>query len=151
MDRRSLLMGPIEQAIHYDPVTGVFTWKVANKGNVRAGDIAGTISSAGYRKILYKGKSYSASRLAMQLMCIDPTGKQVDHINGDRLDNRLENLRLVTSAENSINRPCHRAGQLAYTTFDRGKWVGRYKGKNCGRYDTERAAHEAALKYKETF
>lgn len=34
-----------------------------------------------------------------------PEGKVIDHINGDRYDNRLENLRLVTQGQNLMNRP----------------------------------------------
>jgi hypothetical protein len=51
-------------------------------------------------------------------------GQQVDHINGDGLDNRLGNLRVVTLRQNAINRHYHRTGKLAGTSFHKklGKW-----------------------------
>lgn len=65
---------------------------------------AGTDHPEGYRKIQYKRVTYNASRLiwVMHYGTI-PKGLQIDHKNRNRGDNRLENLRLVTHRENTLN------------------------------------------------
>jgi hypothetical protein len=85
----------------------------------------------------------------------DIKGKQVDHINGEPLDNRRENLRLVTSKENSWNKGPTKSNTSGYVGVNwhkrRQKWqaqakficeqTGRRKGKSLGYYnDKEEAA-----------
>jgi len=81
----------------------------------------------------------------------------VDHINGDGLDNRKENLRVCTHAENIRNQKLNRLNTTGYkgVCVNREKWISRIKvnGKllYLGRYNTpEEAAQvydEAARKY----
>lgn len=76
-----------------------------------------------------------------------PEGIQIDHINGNRIDNRFENLRLVTDRENSQNMKVHRQGKLVGCYFDKckGKYIAYIKiGKkyiHLGLYNTEEEAH----------
>ncbi len=78
-----------------------------------------------------------------------PEGYDIDHINGDKVDNRIENLRLVTHRENTQNRKEHREGKLVGCCFHKpsGKYMAAIKisGKriHIGLYDTEQQAHEA--------
>lgn len=97
--------------LDYDPETGVFTWKTwksgwcDNDGRVRPGQVAGDIGNRGYRRICVNYKRTLAHRLAFLLMtgAFPKKGQQIDHINGDRDDNRWCNLRLVTNSQNQMN------------------------------------------------
>ncbi len=77
---------------------------------------------------------------------------EIDHINGIRNDNRLENLRQVTKRQNSHNLQIHRAGRLVGAKWDksRNKWTaGMHIGnkyKNLGRFDSEIEAHKVYIK-----
>lgn len=92
----------IKEFISYDPDTGLFLW-LKDKHRSKKGTQAGCISKAwGYRIIGFDGKLYPAHRLAFLFM----TGEipaEVDHKNGNRLDNRWCNLRICTSNGNNRN------------------------------------------------
>lgn len=94
----------VRERLHYDPETGAFIWKVKPAGPVKAGSPAGTINSKGYRVILINWKTYVAHRLAWLYVYGEWPSVQVDHINGDKADNRLANLRLATNSQNQANR-----------------------------------------------
>lgn len=64
---------------------------------------AGSIHKTGYRHITWQGKPQKAHRLIFMLHH-GYMPKEVDHINGNRSDNRIENLRAVTRSENQCNR-----------------------------------------------
>ncbi|EEY6110740.1 HNH endonuclease [Enterobacter hormaechei] len=138
----------------YDPVTGRLHHK-ANRRRVKAGSYADSARRAdGYRQVALRldGKQYQlkAHRVAWILAHgAIPHGKQIDHINGIRDDNRLCNLRLVTQRENDQNRRKARG-----YSWNKGcsKWEAyiRVDGvlRHLGLFTTEAAARAAYLKAK---
>jgi len=94
----------VHKLLDYDPEKGSFYWK-DNRGRKGCmGKQAGS-PHKGYVSIHINGKDYMAHRLAW-LICNgqDPGSKQIDHINGDKSDNRFANLRLATNSQNACNR-----------------------------------------------
>ena len=93
--------------LSYDEETGLFWW-TAPGSNRNMNKPAGSVHKEGYVAIQTKGKRWQAHRLAWRIYYgVWPT-MEIDHINGDRSDNRIVNLREVTSKENSANSACHR-------------------------------------------
>jgi len=90
----------------YEASTGEFRWRVS-RGNLRSGAIAGTLDSYGYVQIKIDGVLILAHRLAWLLTVGDPP-PFLDHINGDRSDNRFANLRPATRRQNAGNRKPNR-------------------------------------------
>lgn len=93
-----------EKFLRYDPETGNFYWLGNRRGGVRAGDIAGSKNTHGYIVIVHKMKTYLAHRLAFVFMQGKYPDKHVDHIDGNKTNNKWANLRLATNAENMQNR-----------------------------------------------
>lgn len=133
---------------HYDPRTGDIFWKV-RRGPVKAGTrITNRWPSNGYGRIRFDGREYPAHRVAWLLYYGQWPKGQIDHINRDRADNRIVNLRVATASENSCNRDRPRRWMKG-VTFIRsiGKFQAQIKkdgrSRYLGVYPTEREAHEA--------
>lgn len=145
----------LRECLKYDPDTGVFTWrkKIAHKVNI--GAVAGNVMPIGYRVLqLFKQRVY-AHRLAW-FYCygVWPTGN-IDHLNGDKDDNRISNLRDVTQQHNVQNeRHPRRSNPYLGVSYDkqRGKYLAQIrangKTKNLGRFDTPEEARDAYLEAK---
>jgi hypothetical protein len=80
---------------------GKLFWKV-RRGKARAGQEAGFVGNRGYVLIVVNGKQRMAHRLVW-LMHGKELPEMLDHIDGDQLNNRIENLRAVTNSENQRN------------------------------------------------
>ena len=92
----------LKSLLDYSPETGIFTWKWA-KGPDLQGTVAGVPSPEGYIRINHDGSLNLAHRLAWLFVHGEIPKDFLDHINHDRSDNRIVNLRAVTPAESSRN------------------------------------------------
>lgn len=113
----------LKELLHYEEATGVFTWKVARRGEVKCGVEAGCIYSNGYRVIKIAGKRYGAHRLAwLYVHGAFPTD-EIDHINHIKDDNSIVNLREATRKQNAENIPSKSAHRGVSFDHKRKKFV----------------------------
>ena len=95
----------LQQLFVYDSQTGSLTRRVSTSANARQGDRVGSRHNAGYLQMQLDGKKYLVHRIIWKLVTgKDPEELEVDHKNGDRSDNRWENLRLATMSQQRGNR-----------------------------------------------
>lgn len=93
------------EAFRYDHNTGELYWKIKRSGrrNIDTG-LAGTINSCGYKIVELDNKKYLAHRMIWEMLNGSiPKDMCIDHIDGDKLNNRIQNLRLVTLSINQRN------------------------------------------------
>ena len=107
----------VRELLSYDPTTGIFSWRVVRCGHkagtggtIKAGSVAGGNGSASYRRIGIDGVRYKAHRLVWMYVHGRWPAELIDHINGDRDDNRITNLREATKSENGENQRKAKAG-----------------------------------------
>lgn len=146
------IVGPdlVRRAFVYDPATGHFTRVEGRKLG-----LAGAINNLGYRLIGIVGKKYRAHRLAwLYVHGAWPTG-EIDHINGIRDDNRIENLRDVSNRVNQQNRrkalKSGSTGLLGVSPTKRGFKAAislNKASRYLGRFDTAEEAHAAYVDAK---
>lgn len=92
--------------LHYDPDTGLFTWAETNRRGFVGRQAGCFCPRDGYIRIRINGKLELAHRLAWNMHYPDnpvTADEQIDHINHNRTDNRICNLRKATNTENSRN------------------------------------------------
>lgn len=113
----------VDRLLRYDAATGLFFWRVDRTAGVRAGDQTGTKHWSGYIHLHILSRCYTAHRIAWLLTSGSFPEEDIDHINGDRSDNRLCNLRTATPRQNGQNT---RLSSINTTGF---KGVVRHRGK----------------------
>jgi hypothetical protein len=148
----------IVDLLSYDAETGFIYWKVSNGRRAVAGSKAGSKHNAGYTRIGIDGVDYLAHRIAWLLYTGDWPKFQIDHINGDRNDNRIVNLRDVTPAENTQNQKKSQRGSKSGTLGVFKVW-NKYRAdisfngqhKYLGMFSSPTDAHRAYLEAKRSF
>lgn len=95
------ILREMSSRLTYDKMTGFVFWLDGKKAGCRVTNV----SPDGYLRLKLLGKSYYLHRVAWFLYYGDWPEGYLDHVNGDKTDNRVENLRLATSSQNSANRP----------------------------------------------
>lgn len=144
----------LKHFLSYELETGVFT-RVAPCRGVRVGDPAGRKTSHGYWRITIDKKTYAAHRLAwFYVHGVWPVG-DVDHMNGNRQDNRIANLREATRSLNMQNLHCatraNKTGLLGVSPHVcgfRAVIVVNRKQHSLGVHATPELAHSAYLAAK---
>ena len=144
----------LRQRLGYSQETGRFVW-LKSTGAAKAGDEAGGVSSTGYVRIAIFGKRYQAHQLAWLHHYGEWPG-ELDHINGNKADNRIANLRKALRDESLQNqRKAHgnnKAGILGVSLTKRGRFVVMIQSsgerKYLGSYATAEEAEAAYLKAK---
>ena len=102
----------IRSIMEYDPETGIFTWKLRLSNRTKIGNEAGSIDKSGYKKISVKNIDLYCHRLSFLYVNGEWPSLQVDHINGNRSDNRFCNLRLVSKNQNMHNMKSKKTNKL---------------------------------------
>lgn len=111
----------------YNSNTGVFTRNVTITGSAKAGTTITSINKDGYLQVRVDGKMHLQHRLAwLYVMGEMPIG-DIDHINHNRKDNRIQNIRVVDKATNNKNLSKRRNNTSGYTGVS---WLKSY-GKWC--------------------
>lgn len=136
------------EIMDYDPETGIFVWSKP-RPKIQVGQRVGYKHYKGYLNTEILGKFYSLHRLAWFYVYGEWPSDQLDHINCQKDDNRIANLRLADPFKNQHNRPLGRmntsgfkgvrpiAGRFdAYITAHK-------KHYYLGRFDTPEQAHAA--------
>lgn len=109
----------LRKLLRYDPETG----KLHSRRTGR--EVFTNTHHSGYKKGAVKSNTYTAHRVCMAIYLGAWPDGEVDHINGDRADNRLANLRVVTKSQNQRNakkRKDNTAGHVGLTLRPNGKW-----------------------------
>lgn len=142
----------VRELLDYDPGTGKLTCRVQKHGRWPVGRIAGHKNKGtGYVDIYVDRVLFKAHRVAFVWMMGEWPPEEVDHINGDRADNRWSNLRLCNRAQNQANRKPNRStvAGLKGVSFNKRtrKWVSGVQLNGCyehlGTFDCPAAAHLA--------
>lgn len=115
------------------------------------GELAGWQTHRGYWMVKLCGGKFLAHRVIWAITHDEWPEEQIDHINGDPSDNRIENLRIANQSQNNWNRPIFRNNTTGFpgVTYEpsRNKYKAAIridgKPKNLGRFDSAEEASEA--------
>jgi hypothetical protein len=140
---------------NYDSINGSLIWKISMPPKGKKGAIAGTICKNGYITIGIKGTRYYAHRLVWVHQTGSWPSEDIDHIDGNKSNNKLENLRAGTDSQNMQNlKKAHADNISGFLGVERKRhrWMARImvsgKRLTLGTFDTPEEAHAAYLSAK---
>ena len=131
------------------------------KARIIVGSEVGTVASTGYFIVGLLGKQYNCHRIVAVLHGMDIDSKFIDHIDGNRANNKVSNLRVCDFNTNARNRKLHSKNVTGVTGIcfnSRDKcyyafWTEDGKNKKIGfklsRFESEEKAFEAAVECRE--
>jgi hypothetical protein len=150
----------LRELLEYNPQTGVFIWKISGPGR-KKGKVAGGVDGEGYWQIGVGGRGQTRAHRLAWLYVHGEVPSRIDHRDLDKLNNRIDNLRVATGSQNKANGTAYannksglkgvsylsgRAKPWRATIQCQGKW------KFLGYFDTAEAAHAKYLEAaKEAF
>lgn len=149
MAKADLTAQQVRELFVYDAATGT----IARRDGRRGGRPAGSINENGYRRVYIQGFGYYTAHRIIWLYHYGDWPKIIDHINGKRSDNRIENLREVSTILNNQNLTSAKAqnvsGLLGVSKRGNGKFTATIKANLAGRtvqlylglYNTAEDAH----------
>lgn len=149
----------VSDLIDYESSTGDLIWKKDVARTAKKGSLAGIQRSDGYKRLKICGKSVYAHRLAWMIFYGYACDKEIDHINGDRGDNRIENLRECSKLQNSQNLRIgvrNNSGYIGVSFYrPNGKWQARItvnsKRISLGYFNSPYEANVARLEAKKKY
>ncbi|WP_082710194.1 HNH endonuclease signature motif containing protein [Burkholderia sp. TSV86] len=153
--RRDVNASRVRELLFYDEFTGAFSWQKSMRA-VKAGMVAGSNNGKGYIQISVDGVRYAAHRLAWLYMHGSWPAREIDHIDGNRSNNAISNLREADRSLNNRNirraRITNKLGILG--VHRRGeKFIAQIRANgrelHLGCFQTPEEAREAYLRAKE--
>lgn len=129
----------------YDPDTGLLTYKASGK-------VASHHHNKGYHRVTINNRWHLAHRVIWKMMVSDIVPDQIDHINGNKADNRIENMRAAEHAQNIFNQNICRANTsgfkgVSHAVRGSGRWRAYITAggirHELGHYGTKEEAHAA--------
>lgn len=142
----------LREVLHYDPETGIFTWRVRLNNSTAAGSAAGCLKPNGYIHIRIDGVLHQAHRLVLYWVNgVASSSGDVDHRDHNRSNNVFVNLREATRSENMQNTRKPRDNKSGFKGVswnkERKKWAAFIrtagKSKNLGNFTNIEDAVEA--------
>jgi hypothetical protein len=141
----------VRQRFHYNPTDGSLVWITHKRRPDLIGTVAGSKHPNAHIQVYVNCKKYWAHRL-IWLYQYGYMPKMIDHINGNPSDNRIENLRECTQAENlrNVGKPKHNTSGIKGVSWSKAanKWEARC-GKYLGLYETKEEAAKIVQEYRE--
>lgn len=158
MTDRAAFEARLLSLIAYDAATGILSWKAKPNRNMRVGSVIGRPNSWGHVSFGFMGRTWMAHRVAWFIHHGSWPVHQIDHIDGDKQNNRISNLRDVPQNLNMQNRNTpkkdNQSGYLGVVRI-RGitkPWRAKIKVDNkwhsLGCYATPEEAHAAYMARK---
>lgn len=146
---KELPLQRICELLKYDEESGTLLWKKNRGGTAKLGDVAGCRNSVGYLQVYIDNIPYYAHRIIYALAHAQKSIKFIDHVDGDRGNNKLPNLREVSPAVNAQN------NKVRGTSLSRDGWCSsitkNYQQKHLGCFKNEEEAHSAYLSAKQIY
>ena len=154
----TLALEYVRNVLSYNPENGLVTWKIKVSNNTNIGDIAGFKNVSNRYYITLKNKKYLAHRIIWFLVYGELPKGVIDHIDGNSLNNRLDNLRVVNQRINLENqrkaKSSNKVGYLGVSLVpnSKTKFYARIKVMGVthflGCFNSPEEAHEMYVKAK---
>lgn len=153
----------LREVLRYDPEGGTFVWLARIAIRIVPGTLAGSPDGKGYLRASIDGRRYRLHQLAWAYMTGEWSAADIDHKDGDKLNNKWGNLRQATHSQNHANRKLSRVNTsgLKGVSWDRRrrKWIAQigvqgsniYLGSFASMHDAHSTYVAAAERYFGSF